>query len=210
MFSYVESVILWLRRVIFRLSLPKRISKEKILRLPLVSYDGEIMVVDTVSGAHCAVAELKREKVLGFDSESKPAFQKGEAYHPSIIQLAGADKVYLFQLNKIGGLEPLKAVLESDSVMKVGVGVCHDIARLNGLSDFKANNFFDLGELSNRLGVTHTGLRNLAAIFLKKRISKCAQLSDWSQPELTDKQKIYAATDAWISRLLYLKMHSLE
>jgi ribonuclease D len=210
MFSYIESVILWLRKAIFRLSLPKKISREKILRLPLVSYDGEIMVIDTASGARRAVTELKREKVLGFDSESKPAFQKGEAYNPSIIQLAGADRVYLFQLEKIGGLEPLKAVLEADSVMKVGVGVGHDIARLSGLSIFRANNFFDLGELSNRLGVAHTGLRNLAAIFLKKRISKCAQLSDWSQPELTDRQKVYAATDAWISRLLYFKMHSLE
>ncbi|MDR2435996.1 MAG: 3'-5' exonuclease domain-containing protein 2 [Puniceicoccales bacterium] len=210
MFSYVSSIILWLRRVIFRLSLPRKISKEKILRLPLVSYTGEIVIVDTVSGAQQAIAVLRKEEILGFDSESKPAFKKGEAYNPSIIQLAGTDKVYLFQLEKIGGLELLKTILEADGVMKVGVGVNHDIMRLNGLANFKASNFFDLGELSNRLGVSYTGLRNLAAIFLKKRISKCAQLSDWSQPELTDRQKIYAATDAWISRLLYFKMRSLE
>jgi ribonuclease D len=166
--------------------------------------------VDTVSGARQAIAALKKEEVLGFDSESKPAFKKGEMYNPSIIQLAGKDKVYLFQLEKIGGLELLKIILESNSVMKVGVGVDHDITRLNGLATFKASNFFDLGKLSNRLGVSYTGLRNLAAIFLKKRISKCAQLSDWSQPELTDRQKIYAATDAWVSRLLYFKMRSLE
>jgi ribonuclease D len=171
---------------------------------------GKIVTVDTIPEAQCAIAELKKEEILGFDSESKPAFKKGEVYNPSIIQLAGTNRVYIFQLNKIGGLKLLKAILEADSVMKVGVGVGHDIVRLNGLATFKASNFFDLGELSNRLGVPYTGLRNLAAIFLKKRISKCAQLSDWSQSELTDKQKIYAATDAWISRLLYFKMRSLE
>ncbi|MDR3273902.1 MAG: 3'-5' exonuclease domain-containing protein 2 [Puniceicoccales bacterium] len=210
MFSYVESIILWLRKVIFRLSLPRKISKEKILRLPLVSYAGEIVIVDTVDKAHLAVAELEGEKVLGFDSESRPAFKKGETYNPSIIQLAGENKVYLFQLEKINGLKLLKGILEADDIMKVGVGVDLDVVHLNGLSNFTARNFFDLGELSHRLGVTHTGLRNLAAIFLKKRISKCAQLSDWSQPELTDGQKKYAATDAWISRLLYFKMRSLE
>ncbi|MDR1255348.1 MAG: 3'-5' exonuclease domain-containing protein 2 [Puniceicoccales bacterium] len=210
MFSYVESIILWLRKTIFRLSLPRKISKERIGRLPLAAYGGEIVLIGTVTEARAAVAELKREEVLGFDLESKPAFKKGEVYNPSLVQLASKDRVYLFQLEKMGGLGAVREILEAGDIMKVGVGVDLDIARLRAMSKFEASNFFDLGILSHRLGVAHTGLRNLAAIFLGKRISKCAQLSDWSQPELTDRQKIYAATDAWISRLLYFKMHSLE
>ncbi|MDR0715259.1 MAG: 3'-5' exonuclease domain-containing protein 2 [Puniceicoccales bacterium] len=210
MFSYVESIILWLRKTIFKLSLPRKISPERIMCLPLVFYGGEIVLVDDINKARCAVAELSKEKVVGFDSESKPSFKKGEMYNPSLIQLAGEKKVYLFQLEKINGLEPIKEILESEDILKAGVGVDLDVARLHCLSYFEARNFFDLGKLSRRLGIVHTGLRNLAAIFLNKRISKCAQLSDWSQSELTDKQRIYAATDAWISRLLYFKMRSLE
>jgi ribonuclease D len=210
MFSYVESIILWLRKAILRLSLPSRVSKGRIMRLPLMSYAGEIVVINSAEGARLAVDELKLEKVLGFDSESRPAFKKGEAHDPSIIQLAGEDRVYIFQLSKIGGLEPIREILESASIKKVGVGVEHDIMRLRGISFFNARNFCDLGDISHRLGISHTGLRNLAAIFFEKRISKSMQLSDWSQPELSNKQKEYAATDAWASRQLYFRMRSFE
>jgi ribonuclease D len=192
------------------MSLPRKISRKNILDLPLMRYGGEIVLVDSLKKAKCALVELEKEKVLGFDTESKPAFKKGEAHDPSLVQFAGRGRVYLFQLAKIGGIEPIRNLLEAQNIVKVGVAVNHDIVHLRRIAQFEARNFYDLGVLSRRLGIDHTGLRNLAAIFLRKRISKGVQLSDWSQPELTDRQKEYAATDAWISRLLYFKMRAFE
>ncbi len=210
MWTYIEGLIFWLKKNIRRLALPTKISSEKILKLPLIWYTGEIILVDTLEKANNSVEELLHEEIVGFDTESKPSFKKGEFNLPSLVQIAGQEKVYLFQLSKIDGLEVLKPIFSNEAILKVGAGVEHDISSLKKISEFDAYGFYDLGELSNKLGIINTGLRNLTGIFLKKRISKGAQLSDWSQATLTDKQKIYAATDAWISRLLYFHMKTYE
>lgn len=190
--------------------LPQSITNEKILKLPLTWYSGPIVIVDTPESALICVAELLQEEVVGFDTESKPAFRKGEFYTPSLVQLAGANRVYLFQISKIGGLKSLISLFGDENILKVGVGIEHDIFVLKKIEPFPAAGFFDLGNLSRKLGVVNTGLRNLSGIFLKKRISKNAQLSDWSNFYLTDAQKTYAATDAWISRELYFRMKRFE
>ncbi len=210
MWTYIESLIYWLRKNIRRLTLPSKISSDKLLQLPLTWYRGEIVVVEDSEVAASSISELLKESVIGFDTESKPAFKKGEFHNPSLVQLAGTNKVYLFQIEKIGGLDILLPLFSDKNVLKVGVGIEHDITVLQRITPFIGYGFYDLGELSRRMGIINTGLRNLAGIFLKKRISKSVQLSDWSQPVLTDKQKIYAATDAWISRLLYFHMKELE
>ncbi len=210
MWVYLEALICWLGKGIRRLALPQSITSDKILKLPLVWYDGPIILVENIDDATSCVAELMTESVIGFDTESKPSFRKGEFYMPSLVQLAGSEKVYLFQLSKIGGIGALLPLFCEKNILKVGVGVDRDIVLLNQIESFSARGFYDLGVLSHKLGVINTGLRNLSGIFLKKRISKSSQLTDWSQPVLTDKQKIYAATDAWISRLLYFRMKKFE
>lgn len=209
MWTYVVSMICWLKKGIRRLALPQTITNNRILRLPIISYDGPIILVETLQDAISCVEELKEESVIGFDTETKPCFRKGEFHEPSVVQLAGKDKVYIFQLTKIGGLTALLPLFCDGDILKVGVGVEHDLNGLRTIGKFSAVGFFDLSELSHKLGVKNTGLRTLSGIFLKRRLSKNMQLSDWSQPILSDKQKIYAATDAWISRILYFRMSEL-
>ncbi|MDR1401842.1 MAG: 3'-5' exonuclease domain-containing protein 2 [Puniceicoccales bacterium] len=199
----------WMRNFInyFRkMALQKRVTAKQIARLPLIFYGGEIMVVDDVAAAKLAVEELLAEEVLGFDIESKPAFRKGESYAPSLLQFAGKKRVYLFMLWKIGGLSPLKPILENEAICKVGIAIDYDVQNLFKIEKFTPRGFYDLATFSRELRVAHTGLRNLAAIFLRGRISKGSQLTDWSRERLTPQQISYAATDAWASREIFFKM----
>ncbi|MDR1413572.1 MAG: 3'-5' exonuclease domain-containing protein 2 [Puniceicoccales bacterium] len=199
----------WIRNFVNyfrRMALQKRVTSKQIARLPLIFYSGEIVVVKDVSAAKLAVEALLAEKFLGFDIESKPAFRKGESYPPSLLQIAGQKRVYLFMLGKTGGIETLKPILENATIWKVGIAISYDIQNLFKLEKFAARGFYDLAELSRKLKVAHTGLRNLAAIFLRGRISKGSQLTDWSQETLTPQQISYAATDAWASREIFLQM----
>jgi ribonuclease D len=206
MYETYRGLIRQLIKSFRRMALQKRVSNKQIARLPLYFYQGDIAYIKDARSASDAVNNLLMEKFLGFDTESKPAFTKGEAYLPSLIQLSGAEKVYVFKLNKIGGIVPLKPILENEKIVKVGVAVHHDVQNLLKIDRFEPRGFYDLGTFSRKLGIVHTGLRNLAAIFLRVRISKSLQLTDWSQEILTPQQILYAATDAWISREIFLRM----
>jgi ribonuclease D len=188
------------------MALQKRIVPKQIARLPLETYGGEIIVIRDVESAKLAVKELLSESVLGFDIESKPAFAKGESYAPSLMQLAGKERVYIFKLEKIDGLSVLRPILESASIVKVGAAINHDVQNLFKIEKFIPRGFHDLSTFSGKLKIAQTGLRNLAAIFLRIRISKKSQLTDWSQENLTPQQIFYAATDAWVSREIFAKM----
>ncbi|MDE6575809.1 MAG: 3'-5' exonuclease domain-containing protein 2 [Opitutales bacterium] len=202
-FSHVVHVLRALR-VLPRF--PKKISKEAISRLPVSSYQGEIIFVDTVELAQQSVREIQKETLVGFDTESRPAFSKGEKYPPSIVQVATEDKVYIFQLPKIGQLRHLKPFLENPKIEKVGIAIHDDVLKLCDIEPFRHAGFRDISETTRALGVEQTGLRNLCAIFLRCRISKSSQVTDWSQEKLSARQLVYAATDAWISRQLYLEV----
>ncbi|MDR1890676.1 MAG: 3'-5' exonuclease domain-containing protein 2 [Puniceicoccales bacterium] len=200
--SLVGQILKYFKRMV----LQKRITPKQISRMPLKVFGGEIVLVQDVNAAKSAVGEIISEKFLGFDIESKPAFSKGESYPPSLMQIAISSKVYLFKLEKIGGLTHLKPILENEDIIKVGAAIDHDIKNLFKIENFNAKGFCDLGVFSKQLKIAHTGLRNLAAIFLRVRISKKSQLTDWTQKVLTPQQISYAATDAWISREIFLKM----
>jgi len=185
------------------LNLSLNITKEEINRLPLGRFEGAIHLVTTPCAAVAAVNRLREVEILGFDTESRPAFKKGESYSPSVVQLATAHEAYLFQVKRIGGLTPLKPVLESECCKKVGVALRDDIKRLQAIERYEPAGFVEISDISRRLGIEKTGLRSLIGMFLGLRISKSAQVSNWARRNLSQKQIIYAATDAWMSRRLY-------
>ena len=184
----------------------RRLSKEEINALPLRYYNRFIKVLESEKGVFEACTNLKSESVLGFDTETRPAFKTGQYFLPSLLQLAGNNKVYLFRLNKIGLPLSLKSLLEDHSIIKTGVAVNQDVKEMLKISDFYPRNFIDLGDLSHSKGLKHHGLRGLAALLLNFRISKGSRTSNWDVEILTDNQIKYAATDAWVSRKIYFSL----
>ena len=186
------------------------ISKEKINTLPIFKYGGRIHVIRHDAQVAAAVKELRREHVLGFDIETRPAFRKGESYPPALVQLAGASVVYVFQLLSLRDLKWFHEIFSNAGIVKAGVSLAHDIKKLRERQEFQAAGFVELSELSDRAGIQNNGLRGLAAILLGIRISKGAQRSNWSRPDLSREQIVYAATDAYICREIYLRLARRE
>lgn len=188
---------------------PQRIDKEALNQLPRLTYMGKVEIVSTPEAAERACAALMQERVLGFDTETRPAFTKGESFLPALTQLAGEQCVYLFQHKLMGTIAPLLPIFSNSEVMKVGVALHDDIKGLQQIESFEARGFVELSQFTTPLGIINTGLRPLCGIFLGGRISKGAQVSNWARTELQQAQITYAATDAWVSRELFLKLESL-
>ena len=182
---------------------PEYVTPEEVNDLPLTYYDGKIVLIHEASKVQKAINELMEHPVMGFDTESRPAFTKGESYPVSLIQLAIPDKVFLFRINQIGFTQPLVDIMANGDIIKVGVGLRDDILGLQRLHDFKPAGFKELHDFVSDLGVRNTGLRKLAAILLKIRISKGQQTSNWENPVLSQNQMRYAATDAWVCLEMY-------
>ena len=187
------------------MAFPGKLEKQEINALPLEAYIGEIFVINTFRDGKSSCDLLQKEKILGFDTETRPAFQKGEHHFPSLIQLSGEKAVFIFQLSQIGFCKPIKHLLSDGDIHKCGVAIRHDLSELNQLSKFVPRGFVDLGELARKAFIPHHGLRGLAAYFLHFRISKQAQTTNWNVKTLSKKQITYAATDAWVGRELYFK-----
>lgn len=186
------------------------ISKAEINEKPLLQYEGPVSVIQTGEELTTALEALEKETLLGFDTETRPAFRKGESYLPSLLQLGGENHVWLFHLQKLNRLTPLFAVLANPDVRKAGVAIDRDLLELKELEDFRPAGFTDIGKLAEEKGCLKTGLRPLAAMLLNGRVSKGAQVSNWAAYPLSRKQITYAATDAWVSRNLYLALTEQE
>jgi ribonuclease D len=183
----------------------KRISKEAINELPLYKLDNPIELIKE----HCleAIQDLKQSSILGFDTETRPSFTKGESYSVSLLQLSNEKRNYLFRINKFPLISELTDLLEDESILKVGVALHDDIKHLNRIKKFNAKSFVDVSDMAKKKGIITLGLRSLAGLLLETRISKKAKLSNWEQPKLTPAQVNYAATDSEVSLKLY---HALK
>ena len=181
----------------------KKLSKNEINSLPQTQFNGDVEVLSSNDNVQAAVNHLMNYDLIGFDTETKPTFVKGPLNPPSIMQLACIDKVYIFQLDNESLYKKLFPILSNENITKCGVSVDRDLIELMYLSPFNPLSFVDLGNIARDNDVPHHGLRGLVAMFLKHRISKGAQISDWSKTVLSQSQITYAATDAWISLKLF-------
>jgi ribonuclease D len=151
--------------------------------------------------------ELRREPLLGFDTETRPSFRKGEKHPPALVQLALEERVWVVQLRKTGLTEELAALLADPRVLKAGVGTRDDLRALQEVRPFEPAGFVDLGDLAKTRGLAERGVRSLAQRFLGGRISKGTQTSNWGAPVLTKRQLRYAATDAWACYKLFFHLN---
>ena len=187
----------------------RKLRSEEINALPMVRYDGEVRLVRSEGELGEALDLLAREELLGFDTETRPSFRKGRINLPSLIQLAASDRIFLIQLAFVPFGERLASLLSSERILKVGVGIWDDMRELGKLYPFEGAGAVDLGDLARSLKLPTQGLRNMAANLMGWRISKGPRCSNWSLSDLSPRQIAYAATDAWIGRELYLKMHEV-
>lgn len=181
------------------------ITKADIAALPLESFGGKIHVLNSHQGIAKKLDSLLNQKVIGFDTETKPSFVKGVKYNISLLQLASKDEVWLFRLNHLKTLpSEIKSLLESESILKIAQDPGHDLRELFHQQGIRSAGFVDIHKIARMpLRCNPRSLAALAAIFLKFRISKSAQRSNWENPVLTPKQIHYAATDAWVSLQVY-------
>jgi ribonuclease D len=185
------------------------ISREDMMLLPVRRHQGRVYLVATPEDFANAAADIRAEPVVGLDTETRPAFAKGESYLPCLVQVATAQAVYLFQLRRPECMPLLTEMLESPRIVKAGVALAYDLARLKLVLPFAEQAVVDLGKLARRAGAGQTGLRNLAGMYLGFRIPKGSRTSNWAAPRLSEAQVAYAATDAWACRELYLRFQEL-
>ena len=183
-----------------------KIEKSDISTLPPCDITGEIIVIDRSEDVAIAIEDLKQCPLIGFDTETRPSFRRGESNTISLLQLATEKRAYLFRLKKIGPNQLLKDLLESNDYLKVGLSVHDDFHSLNRWMPCRPNNFIELQRYVKAFGIEEMSLQKIYAIVFHKRISKRQQLSNWEAEELTPAQQQYAAIDAWACRNIYYEL----
>ena len=181
----------------------QHISNEDTAKLPAVLFDGPIVIVDDEKQVEAACRDLASSPVLGFDTETRPSFKAGVTYRVALLQLSTPTVCYLFRLNKIPLAKPILQLLEDRRVLKIGADVAGDLRSLRQIRHFRDGGFVDLQGIAPEWGIGEKSLRKLSAIVLGRRVSKAQRLSNWEAATLTDKQQLYAATDAWVCTRIY-------
>jgi ribonuclease D len=184
------------------------ISLEEVNSLPLKAFDGKIVLVEDASKLEKALAEISKHPVVGFDTETRPSFKKGQHFKVALLQLALDKKVFLIRLSQTGITDELVNFFENDKVVKTGVGLRDDLVALQKLRKFQPKGFEDLAIISKKSGLQVESVKKLTALLLGFRISKSAQTSNWEAATLSEKQLEYAATDAWVCLEIHKKLVS--
>jgi ribonuclease D len=182
------------------------IEKEDLHSLSNIVFSGKIEVVDNLAKAEKAVKYLSEFELLGFDTETKPAFHKGQKHKIALLQLSSDTVAYLFQLHAISIPDCLVELLENDAVKKIGAAVHDDIKGLQHVRKIKPNGFIDLQHIVPKYGIEDKSVQKIAAIVLNAKISKSQRLTNWENAQLTNMQQLYAATDAWVCREIYVQL----
>ena len=179
------------------------INKELLQWMPIVAFEGEVIVVDREEQIAEAVAYLKKQRTIGVDTEARPSFQRGTHYPTALVQIATHERCYLFRLTHIGMPQELADIFADPKICKVGLAFKDDINGLRRRRNFVPANCIDVQSLVAQYGILDLGLQKIFAICFGKKISKAQQLTNWENSHLTPEQARYASTDAWATLLIY-------
>jgi ribonuclease D len=174
------------------------IDNDSVAALPAARFPGRIVIVDKEEQVEAACEELSRHRIIGFDTETRPSFRAGVSYNVALLQLSTEDTCFLFRLSHIRLSNRILKILGSRQILKIGADVTGDIRSLHALRSFHADGFVDLQREASRWNIEEKSLRKLSAIVLGERVSKAQRLSNWEAETLTEQQREYAATDAWV------------
>lgn len=187
----------------------REITPDAMAQLAIRKYEGPVRLVASAQDLSQAVQAIRGEKVVGLDTETRPAFRKGQFYQPCLVQIATASAVYLFQLKRMEFSGALVEILENAALIKAGIGLADDFKGLKKVFPFEPQNLVDLSLVAQAQGFKQSSVRSLAAHLLGFRVTKGSSTSNWDKPQLTPKQIAYAATDAWVCRELFLRFQQL-
>ena len=194
-----------MRKIIYN-----KFDKKSIAELPTVTFPGKTVVVMSESEAEKAVDFLLSNDILGVDTETRPSFKKGESHMVSLLQVSTSNICFLFRLNHIGITPAILRLLENTTVPMVGLSLHDDMLSLHKRVGFTPGNFIDLQDIVGELGIEDLSLQKLYANLFHQKISKGQRLTNWDSDVLNDKQKAYAALDAWACINLYKEILRLK
>lgn len=186
------------------------IDKNTIQTLPLTSFEGEVIIVDTPDKIQEAIDYLSQFTILGVDTEARPSFKRGVHYPTALVQVATLERCYLFRLTHVGMPRELATIFADPQICKVGLAFKDDLNGLRRRRDFKPANCVDLQSIVCKYGIMELGLQKIFAIIFGKRISKAQQLTNWESSYLTPEQSRYASTDAWATLSIYLELQKTK
>lgn len=187
-----------------------KISKEEMALLPREKFTGDIFYIDSNEAMAEFIGELKDASMLGFDTETRPAFKKGVVHEVSLLQLCTETKAFLFRLKELSEFSEIRSLLSNPDIIKAGVAIHDDIIGLQRLFDFKPDGFIELQDYVKKFGIEDNGLKKLSANILGFQISKRQQTSNWEVPQLSQAQIEYAATDAWVCYEIYSLLQKVK
>lgn len=179
------------------------ISKADVAGMELIQYEGPISIIDSTEAFEREIDQISENRILGFDTETRPSFKKGKVYPTALIQLSVQNRVWLLRVSRLGYPKRLLELLSDDNILKVGLGLNDDLRRLRSDFQFLPAGFLDLQQYVTAYKIEEKGLKKLSGIVLGRRISKSQQVSNWDADQLTEAQLRYAATDAWICLKIY-------
>lgn len=179
------------------------ISKDKLSELPVVNFSGQISVIDNEESAKSALHFLSQQKIVGFDTETRPSFRKGRTYNVSLIQISTINHSFLFRINILGFFKELQDFIENENIIKIGLSLKDDFAVLRKIAEFTPAGFIDLQHFVKKFNISDCSLQKIYAIIFNERISKSQRLSNWEADKLSLSQQSYASIDAWACLRIY-------
>lgn len=185
------------------------ITKQELAELPVAKFPGKVIMVDREDQIQDVAQALNAEDIIGFDTETKPSFRRGQSNHVALLQLSTHTVCYLIRLNRIGLPDQIKEILENPKILKIGVSIHDDFHNLHKLFNLQPKGFVELQSYVKDFEILDNSLSRIYGIIFGKRISKGQRLTNWEANELTVHQQEYASLDAYACIEIYEQLNNV-